>query len=454
LPDISIVNATIQGQPNCVPTGPLMIVAVLEQAGYDVEFLDYQTYSALRKPSVDTFSEFLRTASGSIIGISVLAGNLPTVLGAVQRLKKAQPRKTVILGGPAASDSAQGILEAFPVDIVVRGEGEATVVELVRGLEDGIDLKDVAGITYRDGGDIVSTPNRARIQDLDSLPFPAYHRIDFADYGAGLHLMTSRGCPYECGFCSTHSTWERTVTYRSIESVVREVASVKDMIRMLTFCDDNPALRAERVFELCRCLQEENIRLPWSSYGRVDHMGEEMIRTMAAHGCVEVFYGVESGSDAVLSRLNKRFRFEEAQACLKMSARHIGQVNASFIWGFPYESLEDFYDTLMAVGEVERTKGVTPYLYLLGPLPKTPLYREFGHLTRFSEDFYPHVTTIPVRERLADFPEVVELVIRHPSLFTGFYHYDHPELPTKRKLLESLGLRKKANQAPTADGAP
>jgi radical SAM superfamily enzyme YgiQ (UPF0313 family) len=418
-----------------------MIVSVLEKAGYAVEFHDYQTYPARRKPDPATFGEFLAAVESPVIGISTLSGNLPTVLLAVRRLKRDRPEKKIIVGGPAATDSPEGIVENFPVDIVVRGEGEVTVVELARCLEEGSGLEGVRGITYRVDGEIRSTPNRNRIRDLDSLPFPAYHKIDFGDYGSGVHLMTSRGCPYGCEFCSTHSIWQRQVTYRSITSILDEILSIRDRVNMLTFCDDNPALQQSRMLELCRRLKGAAIGFPWSSYGRVNHMGESMIEEMVAAGCVEVFYGIESGSNAILRKLKKKLTIEEAQACLKMTRRHVQQVNASFIWGFPYEGINDFYDTLMAIGEAERN-DIKAYLYLLGPFRQTPLFRSHGHLIRFSEAFYPHVSTIPIRERLSDYPEVIELVKNHPDMFAGFCHYDHPELVTKKLTLEKLGLRR------------
>lgn len=442
--DIAIVNATIPATTNVVPLGPLQIVSVLERQGYEVDFRDYQTEGRrTRLPSPDTFYEFLCTLDSPILGISVMAGNLPTVLGAVQKLKRMQPERVIVLGGPGATDAPALILRDFPIDMIVRGEGEVTVVELMAALKSHADLATVAGLSFRRDGQIIHTPNRKRITDLDSLPPPAYDRIDFANYHRGLHVMTSRGCPYDCGFCSTHTIWERQVTNRRIESVIQEIKSVRDRITWITFCDDNLMLTERRILDLCRQLREQDLAIPWMSYGRINLATEEIIREMAACGCEEVFYGIESGSNRVLGILGKKLHIEDTYPVLKMTAQHIQQVNSSFIWGYPFETLDDFYDTIFALGQNEQMPGVTPHFYLLGPFIGTPIYRQYGHQKKFEIDFIPNVGTVPVKEKLGPYPELVALIQAYPDLFVAYYHYDHEDLPSKRAVIRALQERRK-----------
>jgi len=450
--DIAIVNATIAGRTNTVPIGPLLIVAVLENEGYEVVFRDYQTAgSRSRMPSPQTFYEFVRELDSPIVGISAMAGNLPTVLGAIRRLKKEEPDRIIVLGGAGATDAPDQILRHFPVDIIVRGEGEETTLELMAALKTGTKLDAVAGISFQQDGQIIHTPNRPRITNLDRLPFPAYHKIDFADYYNGLHVMTSRGCPYNCGFCSAHTIWQRRVTNRSIENVIHEIKGVRDQITWITFCDDNLMLSPQRILDLCRRLREEELDIPWMSYGRINLATKEIIQEMAAAGCQEVFYGIESGSNRVLEILRKKLRIEDTFPVLEMSADYIQQVNTSFIWGYPFETTEDFYDTILALGQNEQLSGVTPHFYLLGPLLNTPIYQEYGHLTRFDINFFPNVSTIPINEHLTNYPELVELVQGYPDLFVAYYHYDHETLPAKRRVISTLNERRGQVEFATAD---
>lgn len=439
--DIAVVNATIAGTPAAVPLGPLSVVASLEAAGYRVRFLDYQVQRvAGARVAGATFWNAIRHLDAPVIGISTMSGNLPYVLWAVRKLKAERPDQVVILGGPGATDAPVDILRHFPVDVIVCGEGERTTVELLKALHEGTDLERVHGIAYRrPDGEISVTPRRERITDLDGLPWPAYHHIDMADYAHGLHVMTSRGCPYDCAFCSTHSIWERRVTNRTIASVLDEIESMRDRVNWITFCDDNLCLQPERITELCRGLTERGLnRIPWMTYGRVNLMTEPMVRMMAEAGCEEIFYGIESGSNAVLARLKKKIRIEEAHEVLRMTSRYVLQTNSSYIWGYPFETLDDFLETLMAVTEDQRIPGVTPHFYQLGPFAQTPLYQEYHELLRFDPEKVANVGTIPVNERLTSYPELVELIETYPRIFTAFYHYDHPELAMKRKLLDQI----------------
>jgi radical SAM superfamily enzyme YgiQ (UPF0313 family) len=437
---IAVINATIAGTPAAVPIGPLSVVASLEGAGYQVHFLDYQVQQvAGPRVSGATFWRGIRHLDLPILGISTMSGNLPYVLWAVRKLKEERPDQIVILGGPGATDASEEILAHFPVDVVVRGEGEITTVELVNALRMGQDLADVRGIAYRCDGEVRLTPPRERLRNLDRLPWPAYHHIDMADYAHGLHVMTSRGCPFGCTFCSTHSIWQRRVTSRSMESVLAEIESMRNRISWITFCDDNLCLQPERVVELCRGLVERGLsKIPWMTYGRVNLMTEALVRTMAKAGCEEVFYGIESGSNAVLARLRKKIRIEEAREVLRMTSHYVLQTNSSYIWGYPFETLDDFLETIMTVSEDQRIPGVTPHFYQLGPFAQTPLYQEYHHLLRFDPESIPNVGTIPVNERLTAFPELVDLIRTYPRIFPAFYHYDHPELPLKRRLLEQI----------------
>ena len=195
--DIAVCNSVYPLVDTPVfPQGPLSVTAVLEQAGYQVEFYDYQLEPVDRPGCPDAFYEFLRRARANVIGISTLSSSLPTVLLAVRRLKDEAPHKTVVLGGPAATDTAEAILAHFPVDVSVRGEGEETAVQLMRALERGKGLEEVAGLTFRQDGTVVSTSPRPRIRDLDTLPYPAYHRVDFRRYTSALGIVYARGCPY------------------------------------------------------------------------------------------------------------------------------------------------------------------------------------------------------------------------------------------------------------------
>jgi radical SAM superfamily enzyme YgiQ (UPF0313 family) len=444
--DISIVNSTTIDQPTSAevgkplaafPVGPLMIAAVLEEQGYDVEFMDYQTYGVPRKPSVESFLTYLERVSAPIIGIGVISSSLPTVLAALVKYRATHPGKLVILGGPAASDTAREIVEKFPVDIVVRGEGEITIQELMRAIEDGADFASVAGITYRSNGGVLENPDRERILDLETLPLPAYHKINLADYGRRATIMSARGCPYQCTFCTSRAIWGHRVVYRDVKSIANELSAIKEHVDSVDFADDTLVLSQSRVFSLLDALKEAGVGLRWRCNGRVDHMTDELLKRMADDGCEQMLLGLESGSNRVLERIKKKFTVEQALATYKKTSQYVS-LDVSFIWGFPFETMSDFHETLMALADVSRIPGAALHGHLLCAFRGSALYEEFGDLIRFSDDFYPTQRAFLPTDRLSNYPELVELIKAHPRLFASYYYYDHPELAQKRELIDRI----------------
>jgi len=438
--DIAIVNATFGVVSVGIPVGPLSLVSVLEEAGYSVEFYDYQTDHRRRKPAVKQFLDYLTQVDSHIVGISVMCTTLPTVLGALRELKAIRPDQLVILGGPAATDAPDIILRHFPVDIIVRGEGEETIVELMRALDDEHDLANVRGISFRRNGRIIHTPSRPRITNLDRLPFVAYHRIDFADYERTAIVLTSRGCPYRCAFCSAHSVWQRRVTYRSAQHIAEEIRRIQSAIAQVQFWDDTFVLRPQRVFELLEEFEATGTALSWSCGGRIDLMTTELLERMSANGCEELYFGVESGSNRVLDRIRKGFSAEQAAQTIQMSTQYVPRVYTSYIWGFPFETMEDFYDTLLMLTNDMRHSGIIPMMTMLTPLAASPLRKEFAGQLRFSLDYQMGASTLP-GDDLANYPELVELIERYPDLFTSFYYIEHEEMEQKKALVKRLADR-------------
>lgn len=435
---VTIINANVS-ELHQVPLGALLIVAVLEEAGHKVAFMDYQTYAAKRKPAVDTFYRFLQGADGGLVGISVMCNSLPTVLGAVSRFKEENPGRMLVLGGPGASDLPQLILTKFPVDVVVIGEGEETVVEFLAALEGGQDLSRVRGIAYRASGRVVTTRCRPRIRHLDRLPFPAYHKINFQDYRPPVApVAVSRGCPYQCTFCSAHSTWGEGVTFRSSERVLEEIALVRHSVPEILFVDDVFPVGAP----LLGKLRAVGRQLRWSCNMRVGEGDPALWQHMRESGCVGVLFGIESGSDRVLRTLRKGFRVAQARAEVTAAARYISDVTTSYIWGFPFETLDDFFETLLSLCQDSRLPGVCSQIGQLAPLPRSALYAENRHLVSFAPDLVSPVV-FPPPDSLSNYPELVNLIRSCPQLFAPFYYFAHGRFGPKKAIIDQLVGRSK-----------
>ncbi|MBU6998333.1 MAG: B12-binding domain-containing radical SAM protein [Theionarchaea archaeon] len=438
--DITLMNSVIGAGRGQLGIGLLYIAASLEEAGYSVEFTDYQNEDVKRKADPEVLSHFMES-SAPVLGISVFCNALPSVLKAVSLLKESHD-VTVILGGPAASVSTERLLELSAVDIAVVGEGERTIVEIMEALDRGDSLSSVNGICYRDNGNIVTTPERQRIVDLDSVPFPAYHHIDFGEYRKEANVITARGCPFQCTFC-VKSIWKSRKTLRSVENVIDELLQIEDKIDRINLSDDTFVLEKERVVEFCESLKKEGIDKNWSCTGRVGMLPDSLMESMSHAGCDTLFLGIESGSSSILKKIRKEFKPEEARQDIVRANQHFDRVYTSYMWGFPGESLDDFYDTVMFQMEDVQMSGVQPVMTLVTPFQSTTLYSEYSHTLKFMLDNTYNGSTLPPPERLRGYPELEDLVRRNPDVFSSFYYYENEGFEEKCKMIDKIREREK-----------
>jgi len=181
-----------------VPLGGLYITSYLGENGINVDFRDYQLAEVEDIFDLDEMTEFCYAGSKDVIAFSCWENLLPYVVLIAERIKRRDKNKIIVLGGQGPTGVAKELLEAFPfIDFIVMGEGEITAFELFDALLEGRDPTDILGIAYRKGDEIIINPPRPFIKDLDTVPFPAYYKIDLDKYQR-IHVITSRGCPYRC----------------------------------------------------------------------------------------------------------------------------------------------------------------------------------------------------------------------------------------------------------------
>lgn len=447
--DITLINSqgsfSIKGWKPSVPLGILYLTAVLEESGYSVEVKDYQMAPYPDDISVDSFLNYMRSCRSNVIGISVMCTMLPTVLLAITRLKETHPEKKIILGGPAATDTPDQILAKFPVDIIVKGEGEETIIELMEALEkDETKLTKIPGISFRNSdGKIQSQPFRCRITNLDKLPFPAYDKIDLRKYGHGA-VITSRGCPFKCAFCDAPYIWGGTkVTYRSIDNVIEEIRLLRDHCDYISIYDDTFFLKKDRILEFCSKMKTESIDRPWTCNGRVDLLSDDLLQRMSQSGCTTIFFGIESGSDSILRTINKGFTTSLARQAIEKASKFLGVIT-SFIYGYPFETMDDFYQTVFFLTKIVNEKKVKTQIGMLSPLPRSPIYQKYKDQISFSEELIPEMVlpykcggTVP-SFNLLEQKDIIEAVQKNPEIFLAFYHYASKMLPVKRKIVDNI----------------
>ena len=330
-----------------VPLGPLYLAAALERAGFGVDFRDYQLCASRDPFRPEAINAFLE-GSAPILGASCMANLLPFALLALRDFKARHPEKTVVLGGVGSKCVEREILARCPwVDVIARSEGEISGPLLIRAIKERLPLEAVPGISFMRGGRYVETPRAPRVADLDALPPPAYHHIHLRDY-EGYGMITSRGCPYPCTFCSVAPVWDRETYSRSAASVIGEMKQLHEEhgVGLFLFQDEFFVSGKRRVMEFCRELARSGLKVKWKAFGRVNLTDEETMRAMAETGCCEIRYGIESGSDAILERTRKGFRAQDAVAVVSKAVEIFDRTDCFYIWGFPFETMADFNQTV------------------------------------------------------------------------------------------------------------
>lgn len=442
--EVTIINSAFPSERSYFPVGPLIVASTLELAGYQVDFRDYQIAHRPRFASPDTFAEYMAECSSPVLGITTFANTLPTVLLGVSLLKDRDPRVKIVLGGPGVSGISRTLLELSPVDVVVRGEGENVVSRVVEALLSDNDLSDIGGITYRRAGRIIENPDLPLLKDLDRVPLPTYSKLRLTDYGNKVGIVTSRGCPYHCTFCAK-PIWNHGVSFRTIANVISEIRVLSGLTRRIHIYDDSFISSKQRVADFCCSLQDEDFGVEWDCTGRVGLMDDQLMALMARSGCKEIFFGIESGSDQVLERIRKGFTVEEARNVLNQAAKWFTRVHVSFIWGFPFETYDDFQQTLFLIMGEFSEPPFEPVITLATPFVSSPLYKCFGDRIRYLPGNCYNGSTLGKGETLESYPELLKLVIKYPDLFPSFFYYENSDFEKKRYLIDQIVMSHNKN---------
>ena len=352
-----------------LPVGLASINAFLRKEGYRSRLANFSRYTWREITGI------IAANPPSILGISQFTHNRFDSLKLARLAKEINPSCFVVLGGPHATHRFREVLsQQDSVDAVVLGEGEETFCELVRCLQQGggSEPDSVRGIAYRRAGSLAVTPPREPLADLDALPFPAACFDDAI--GVDIHrqleyLITSRGCPASCRFCSSPRFWGKTLRFRSPQSIVDEIKFIRDRYGLIYFSirDDTFTADRKRVIDFCRLLLQEKVYILWYCQSRVSAVDEEILFWMKRAGCECIQFGVESGSSKVLRALGKSITAEQVRKAAECTRRAGIHLSLYLMTGIPGETEEDVHETLVLLDTVKASDGqVSPLVYYPG----------------------------------------------------------------------------------------
>jgi radical SAM superfamily enzyme YgiQ (UPF0313 family) len=406
--------------------GLLSLAAVAEAEGHAVEIYDPKRlikWGALAYDSTlyERAALDLLAARPDAVGFTTLGCSFLFASNVAALLKRREPELPVLLGGPHATMLHRQALERFPqFDIVVRHEADEIFPDVLANLErrgfDGI-----AGVSWRGPRGLHFNEGKPIVHDLDRLPLLNYDHYPVAELGLELlRIEAGRGCPFMCTFCSTATFFQRSFRLKSAARLVAELDLLHERYGFSDFKLDHDLFTVNRrkILEFCEAVRGRGYR--WRASARVDCVDEELLREMAAAGCVNLYFGVETGSARMQQIAKKRLDLKLVEPTLAVCAELGIEATASFITGYPEELEQDQADTLDLLGRCF-SPVCLPQLHMLAPEPGTPMFDQLGD--RLMYDGYAG----PYNAFLVG-AEDERLVNEHRDIFST-YHYYPAEMP-------------------------
>ena len=431
------------------PMGILILASYIEKFGHNVSIVDIKGIDMgdnklkfTEDDVIDKIVERVKEIKPEVIAIGVLVTDVEPVFKLLRVIKTALPNVKIVVGNSHPSMSPETYLfRDSPVDFIVFGDGEVTFEELLKEIsKDSQNFSKVSGLGYLKNNKIIKTEERP-LPDLNDLPLPAYHLIDMKFYTkptiycirgvlvSSFYVFTSRGCPYRCSFCaaSNEARGYKKMRFRDPEKAVDEIEVLikKYNVDAVYFQDDTFTLKRSHAIAICNEIKRRKLRLIWGCETRVDHIDDELVKIMKGAGCVQIDFGIESGSQRMLDAIRKDVTVEQilkaSSICRKYGLRHF----ANFMINMPGETLEDIEQSIKVA------KKMKPNLLVwnvMSPYPGTHLTK--SHYKEFTLKDFENIAFKSDYDKFLEFIDEKFRVSNHDiSVKTLLYEKLYPQFP-------------------------
>jgi len=360
------------------PIGLYYLGAYLIEKGHKVQILNWFEMGDDNSELFKALEQF----QPQMIGFSILNANRWGAIDLAKLVKDSHPEITVVAGGVGATFLWRFILKHFPqIDYVVTGEAERTFARLVEALEKCTTSEPphIKGLAMRQDGRVVHSGPPEAIDDLDELPNPA-------NYFKYQHVISSRGCPWSCSFCGSPRFWGRKVRFHSPRYFVDQLEKLFNKgVNFFYVSDDTFTLNKERVINICKLIIDRNLPITWQAISRVSHVDEDILYWMRKAGCIQISYGVESGSRKIRQELNKKLNKADIVRAFFLTRKYGILPRAYLIYGSPGETKKTIGETLDLIAQI---KPLSAIFYILDIFPGTALYEQFKKRSGMNEDIW------------------------------------------------------------------
>ncbi len=412
-----------------LPLNLLILSACLENVGYEPRILDYDAKKLYNSKLVNfedgvnlIVNEIIKYAPESVF-FTCMCNNFARTISIIKSLKTRQPEIFIGIGGPHVSMCASDTMRAYHeyIDAIIIGEGEKTIVELVRGIEKN-NISNVHGICYWYNNKVIITEKRELLCDLDESPIPAYHLINMNDYGnitGKVNVYVGSGCPFACNFCTTSLMWERRYRTKSINRVITELKTLVNEYNKKNFVliHDNLTANPAYAINLIEEIKKSDLNIEYEISSRIDTIDEDIIRLFSESGGKTIFFGIETGSEKMQNIIGKKLELSRIYNILNLCKKYNVQADTSFIMGFPDESLEDLEKTINLSFACRALLKDNVGMNLLSIYPGSPLsYLSFNdlYLDEINYEF-------PMYQGLSN-DEILD-VKKYKSIYINYYLY-------------------------------
>lgn len=390
--------------PLTMPLGLAYLAAVLEKSNYPVQIIDcpgrdpnhivmspngpYKVQGLDVEKSIEMIDP-----QTDIIGVSIMfSQEWPQVRNYISRVRQAFPEATIIVGGEHPTAMSEYTLRDCPaIDYLVRGEGELALLELLHRLRSGRTAAGINGVVYLKDDQFVASALSLRVADIRKMPWPAWHLIDLEPYfqpnftmgishGRNIAMLATRGCPYQCTFCSSPSMWTTRYVLRPVADVVDEIVSHIETyeINSVDFYDLTAIVKRDWILQFISELERREVRISWQlpSGTRSESLDDEVIKGLARTGCDFIVYAPESGSQRTLDMIKKRVNLRNLEASIAAAVKNGIISKLNFIIGFPFETRADIFKTLSFAWKLACKKVDDCNISAFSPYPGSELFAE------------------------------------------------------------------------------
>ena len=355
------------------PLGITYVAAAFEACGADVVIWDY----IISRYSPEKLRNQLNVFKPDVVGTTSVTMNFHAAAQIIRTVKEYDPSIITMMGGPHVTfDAVNTLCNHSEIDLIVMGEGEKTIMELMSLQMDARQWPSVRGIAFRRNGEIINTGAREFIEDVDALPMPARHLLSHSRYlalGYPVSIVTSRGCPYFCIFCLGRRMVGKKVRQRKASFIADEIENILAYgWTRINFADDLFTSSLQKVRDVCGEIQKRGLKFTWSAFGRVNTVDREILKLMRDAGCDSISFGVESGNPEMLKRIRKGITPDHVRKAVQLCHEEGIIAHASFMVGLPGESPESLRETQ----EFARSLNILYGYHFLAPFPGTTVREE------------------------------------------------------------------------------